>query len=163
MTARHSARLSKQPQRRGLREKRSEKEEGSFRKKWSCWWRRGEMEGLWRWSILSSKQEPITADRTSVVRKREREKERGRGAEKNPSITGCWINSRKLWARLNLQQNIHHRPILCLLSFYHTLWNKNISILHHRWQLKTQNREVRCSRVKRRGCGLLCLFVRQKP
>ncbi len=49
------------------------------------------MEGLSRGSILSCKQEPIMANRTSVVRKRERERSR-----ENPSITHSarWKNGK---------------------------------------------------------------------
>lgn len=84
MTARHSPCLSKWQQ-RGLREKRLEKERGGEveaskendgERSRGGWRRKGGMEGLSRWSIPSCKQEPIIANRTSVVRNREGEKQR---------------------------------------------------------------------------------------
>lgn len=80
MTARHSPCLSKWQQ-RGLTEKRLKK--GG--RKWGEWetererevWRRkGGMEGLLRWSIPRCKQEPIMANRSSVVRTRGGERQR---------------------------------------------------------------------------------------
>lgn len=75
------------------------------------WRRKGGMEGLLRWSIPRCKQEPIMANRSSVVRTRG-----GREAEKLPlSQAARERDSKNKSAAHNLQQNIHHQPIRCLL------------------------------------------------
>lgn len=75
------------------------------------WRRKGGMEGLLRWSIPRCKQEPIMANRSSVVRPRG-----GREAEKvPPSPAARERDGKNKSATHNLQQNIHHQPVRCLL------------------------------------------------